>query len=310
MILCLATNPSVDKLFEVEQVTRGEIHRPLHFVAAPGGKGLNVARTVVALGGCALASGLLGGHVGRWIAEALAAESVQTRFVWTAAETRASLSVADRETGQLTEFYEDASPVHAADWTALEALVAELVGDEVSWLSVSGTLPPGAPVDGYARFVACARDRGVPVALDSRGTALPGAVAAGPDLVKINLVEAAELLGSDVDDVVTAAQAVRERAGGESRAAVITMGAEGAVLVDDAGQAWRGHSDARGRYPVGSGDVFLGAILTARERGEEWPRALALAIGASAANAEVPGAGRFDPGRARALARDASVVRL
>lgn len=312
MILCLAANPSVDKLFEVERVSRGEIHRPLHFVAAPGGKGLNVARAVVALGGHALASGLLAGHVGRWIQEALIAESVQARFVWTSGETRASLSVADRETGQLTEFYEDASPVAEADWAALEDLVAELLAD-VSWLSVSGSLPAGAPQNGYTRFVAQARERGVPVALDSRGAALPGAVAAGPDLVKINALEAAELLDGPVDGLraaVAAAHEVRERAGGAERATVITLGAEGAVMVDGSGQAWHGRSEARGRYPVGSGDVFLGAMLTALERGEDWTRALALAIGASAANAEIPGAGRFDPERAVHIARAAVVSRL
>jgi 1-phosphofructokinase family hexose kinase len=312
MILCLAANPSVDKLFEVQEITHGEIHRPLHFVAAPGGKGLNVARTVVALGGHALASGLLAGHVGRWVQEALAAESVQTHFVWTEGETRASLSVADRETGRLTEFYEDASPVAAADWAVLEDLVAELVAG-VSWLSVSGSLPPGAPPHGYARFVAHARKRGTPVALDSRGSALPGAVEAGPDLTKINALEAAEMLERPVDGltaVVEAAQALRERAGGAGRVAVVTMGAEGAVLVDDSGEAWHGHSEARGRYPVGCGDVFLGAMLTALDRGQDWPQALALGIGASAANAQMPGTGRFDPEQATRLAREATIARV
>ena len=44
MIVCLAANPSVDRLFEVERLVKGDIHRPSGFVQVAGGKGLNVAR--------------------------------------------------------------------------------------------------------------------------------------------------------------------------------------------------------------------------------------------------------------------------
>ena len=110
MILCIAGNPSIDKLFEVERLTPGAIHRPLSFVQVPGGKGLNVARAAASLGAHVTATGLLGGETGRWVAAALETEGVDGRFAWTAAETRASLSVADRATGRLTEFYEDGRP--------------------------------------------------------------------------------------------------------------------------------------------------------------------------------------------------------
>ncbi len=67
---------------------------------------------------------------------------------------------------------------------------------------------------------------------------------------------------------------------------------------------------AIGRYPVGSGDATLGGFLTALDVGGDWAAALALAIGAAAANAEVPGAGRLDGARAAALARDVRVIHV
>ena len=57
-----------------------------------------------------------------------------------------------------------------------------------------------------------------------------------------------------------------------------------------------------GRYPVGSGDAALGGFLTALDAGGSLDAALALATGAAAANAEVPGAGRLDGARAGELA--------
>ena len=109
MILALAANPSIDKLFEIERLVRGDIHRPLGFVQTAGGKGLNLARAATALGAEVTAVALLRGHTGRWLAEQLSAEGVTTVEVWTHGENRASLSVADRETRGLTEFYEHGS---------------------------------------------------------------------------------------------------------------------------------------------------------------------------------------------------------
>ena len=304
MILCLAGNPSVDRLFEVDRIVPGATHRPSHFVQVPGGKGLNVARAAAALGEPVVVAGLLGGHAGRWVDEAMAAEGVERRFIWMEGETRSSLSVSDLEAGHLTEFYEAGTPVLAADWSALEAEASELLA-RASWVSLSGSLPPGAPDDAYARFVARAREAGVRSALDSRGAALVAALEERPDLVKINAHEAEELLGhgvEGVEDAHRAALEIRERAGGEGHAAVVTIGAEGAVLVEPDGTAVHGHLYVRGQYPVGSGDSFLAGLVSGLHRGEGWQQAMALALGAAAANAEVPGAGRLDPERAAQLA--------
>ena len=107
MIVCVAGNPSIDKLFEVSEIVVGEIHRPDRMIALPGGKGIHVAQVATVLGAEAIVTGLLAGHTGRWVAQELAAEGVTGEWVWGAGETRSSLSVADSATGRLTEFYED-----------------------------------------------------------------------------------------------------------------------------------------------------------------------------------------------------------
>jgi 1-phosphofructokinase family hexose kinase len=313
MIVCVAGNPSIDKLFEVDRLAHGDIHRPEHFVALPGGKGIHVAQVATALGSAAIATGILAGHAGRWMVEELAAEGVSTRFAWSAGETRSSLSVADRETGSLTEFYESGTPVSTEEWGELEEIVSGLLED-ASWLALAGSLPPGAPDDGYGRLVEAARRVGVATALDSRGDALARAIdVLHPDLVKINAHEAGHLLDrsiSSIDEAHDAAMAIHRRSGGSGHATVITMGERGIVAIDPAGTARHARTEARGRYPVGSGDALLAGLLVGLERGDPWPVALALALGAAAANAEVPGAGRLDPGRARELAAQAEMRTL
>jgi fructose-1-phosphate kinase PfkB-like protein len=127
---------------------------------------------------------------------------------------------------------------------------------------------------------------------------------ARPALAKVNAAEATTLTGVTVGapgEAVEAAHALRRRIGGEGHAAAVTYGRDGAVLVAPDGSAWRASLAAAGRYPVGSGDAFLAGIVTAVDAGEDWPDALAVALGAAAANAELPGAGVLDSTRARTL---------
>jgi 1-phosphofructokinase/tagatose 6-phosphate kinase len=303
VILCVAGNPSIDKLFEVEHLKLGEIHRPEAFVALAGGKGLHVAQVGHLLGAQAAVTGLLGGYTGRWVAEQMTAQGIDCRFAWTTGETRSSLSVADRATGQLTEFYEAGAPVSEAEWAQVEQIARAAFAD-ASWVALAGSLPPGAPPAGYARLITAARDAGVRTAVDARGSALLAAISARPDLVKINGHEAAELLGTSVADVpgaLAAARRVRDALGGEGHSAAVTV-TEGVGLVGPDGAGWIATVPAQGRYPVGSGDSFMAGLLVALERGDPWPDAACLALGAAAANAEVPGAASLDPDRALALA--------
>jgi 1-phosphofructokinase family hexose kinase len=316
MIVCVAGNPAIDKLFEVGDLVPGAIHRPEAFVPLPGGKGIHVAQVVSALGGEAVATGILGGHAGCWLADMLEADGVSGRFAWSAAgETRSCLTVADRATAGLTEFYEDGIRAATEDWTALAQIVEDLLAGDVSWLAMAGSLPAAVEIPGYAALITHARHAGVLSAIDSRGADLARALGSRPDLVKINAYEASELLDREVtaiSDGVDAVHEVRDRAGGAGHAVVITLGEQGMVLLDPGGQAWHGTVAAHGHYPVGSGDAFLAGLLTAltADPGLAWPEAAQLGLGAAAANAEVPGAARLDPARARELAAGAELRRL
>ncbi len=311
MIVCVAGNPSVDKLFVVDRLSLDAVHRPVAYVQLAGGKGLNVARAARALGAEVRAAGILGGHAGRWMAEAFHAEGLDGRFAWTEAETRASLAVADRATGGMTQFVEAHPPVEPRAWAELDALVRDLLAQGAAWLTLSGSLVPGAPDDGYARLVDAAHLAGARVAVDSYGTPLDLALRAGPEVVKVNAEEAAGLVGGEVatrEQAVAAASALRARAGGAPRAAAVTRGVDGVVLAAPGGSVWEGRVDARGPYPVGSGDAFLAGLMFALEQGATWPASLAAAVGAAAANAEEPGTGRLLRERAAALAARAAVV--
>ncbi len=314
MIAVISANPSIDKLFLVDEVRLGAIHRPQELVVTPGGKGLNVARAARTLGGDVLAIALLAGHAGQWIADALLEQGVRTDITWATGETRTSLSAADPSSGRPTEFYERGEMPGPDTWESYVTRVSDSAHG-ARWVPLSGSLPPGVPATASADLIERARTAGARTVVDQRGAALAAALGAAPDVIKVNASEARELTGQA--DPAAAALALHELLAGRRTAqgfgppaAIVTGGEEGAFMVDPDGVLWHATVDARGPFPTGSGDSFLGALLVGlEETGDDWHASLALALGAAAANAEQAGAALLDPRRARTLAGQVRIAR-
>ena len=300
-IVFVAANPSIDRLYEVDRLTVGAIHRPGALAAVAGGKGLNAARAAAQLGGRVTALGILAGRSGDWIAEMLAARGVDARWVRSGGETRTCVSILDRSSGAMTEFYERGEPVGADSWEALESLVAhELARGDVAALALSGSLPPGAPPDGFGRLAGLARmaaagSRAIAVLADTYGPALAAVLAERPAVVKINADEAGDATGITVSDARSAEAAGAKLRDGGAEIVVITLGPDGAAVVTPTGSHRLTPPTVPGAYPVGSGDAFLAGLAVGIARGDDIVDAVRLGLAAGTANALIPGAGELDP---------------
>lgn len=340
-LVCVALSPSIDVTYVVPRLRPGTIHRPREVYRVPGGKGFNVARAAQTLGADVVATGVLGGDSGAWMVAMLGRAGIRIAPVPGAQPTRTCVSIADQSTGTVTEMYEPAPLITARSWSTLLATVVRLCDEHPSWVSLSGSVPPGPVPEALADLVAAAKKAGAKVAVDTHSTALAAAVGAGADLVKVNVKEAAALLGSghgtgydDPEDPIDprgpaqAGESAPEATSASASAsgtgephdpvllahgllgvspgtglAIVTAGAEGAVAVSRDGWAVRATLKTVGDYPVGSGDSFLGGLLAALAASpDDLPAALRLATAAGAANALTPGAGLLDAATARELA--------
>lgn len=291
MITVAGYSPSLDVTYLVDALVEGRIHRPEAVVRCAGGKSLNMARAAATLGAETRLVGILGGHTGRFIAETLTASGVDVRVVDAPAETRTCVSIAAADSAELTEIYEHATEIPPDVWVSFVDELTNTLSNSSGWLSVSGAVPRGLPADAIARLVEIATGLGVRTAVDTHSFALPAAVEAGPELVKVNRAEAAELLVRPVeDDLVAMGRAIADRTGG---LVVLTDGRDGSIAVRGA-DALRIHApEVVGRYPVGSGDSYLGGLVHSLDTGADLPQALRTATACGIANALVPGAGRF-----------------
>jgi 1-phosphofructokinase family hexose kinase len=303
VITAVALSPSVDVTYLVDEFTEGGTARPTAVVRVAGGKALNAARAAATIGAPVRAVAILGGASGEFIHSALGRAGVPVEVVRAAAETRTCVSVASAASGLLTEIYEHASAITPAELGEFHRVLAR--GTDAGWWLVSGGMPASVEIGELARLVELAHSLGHPVAIDSHGPALAAALVARPDLVKVNRAEAAEVLGATPDAAAfTLASRLHEITGGS---VVVTDGGNGSFAVDG-DTRWRATWSGRlGRYPVGSGDSYLGGLLAGLDRGDSFDAALRLAAGAATANALVPGAAVFAAGDAAAIGAEVVV---
>ena len=112
MILTVTMNPSIDTRYQLDKLIIDDVNRVTPEKTA-GGKGLNVSRVLLQLGDDVLATGLLGGHMGAYMAELMDADGVKNDFVPIAGETRICLNILHE--GNQTELLESGPQIAPAD---------------------------------------------------------------------------------------------------------------------------------------------------------------------------------------------------
>jgi 1-phosphofructokinase len=302
VIVTVTLNPSLDRTIEVDSLARGCVQRVTAARLDPGGKGVNVARALLANGVRTLAVLPIAGTEGDQLVALLGHENVDVAVVAVSGRTRSNIAIAEAD-GAVTKLNEPGASLGADD---LEMLAGKVLAVAVpgTWVVLCGSLPPGLQDDAYAvltrRFVTA----GLRVAVDTSGPALRAAVAAGPELVKPNADELAEAVRRPLLSRSAVVDAARELQHLGAQTVLVSLGSAGAILVDESVVA--GESPVNEpRSTVGAGDAFLAGFLAGQSLGMSRREAFAEALAWGAAAVQLPGTRMPGPGDI-----DRSVVRI
>ena len=196
MIITVTLNAAIDKSLSVPNFRLGRRHRTVEQRTMAGGKGVNIARALKALGQPVIATGLAGGATGTHIVEQLTEEAILNDFVRIRDESRTNTSVLDPTNGEQTEVNERGPAVSEQE--------VELFRDKLLYLArgaaivvLAGSLPRGVSSEIYAELIRDLQKAGVTTVIDTDGDALMHAVRAEPDVVSPNILEAEELVGHE-----------------------------------------------------------------------------------------------------------------
>jgi 1-phosphofructokinase/tagatose 6-phosphate kinase len=310
MIITVTLNAAIDKSLAVPNFRLGRRHRTVEQRTMAGGKGVNIARTLKALGQPVIATGFAGGATGTHIVEQLTEESILNDFVRIREESRTNTSVLDPTTGEQTEINERGPAVSERE--------VELFRDKLLYLArgaaivvFAGSLPRDVEPDLYASLVRDLERSDVITVVDTDGEPLRQAVRAEPDVVSPNVLEAEELVGREFTSEQDRSMAVLEIAALGPREAIMTLpdGCFAQVLVDGQRRLKRARIELR--EPIaksGSGDAFLAGYLAGRYEGRAPDQCLRFGVACGAESTARLGAGLIDAREARRLMGDVELA--
>ncbi len=271
---CVSLNPAIDTRLIVNGFVPGRVNRVREVYRTPGGKAAHVAMALQGLGATPTWIGFSGGATGSELLAGLRLLEIATMPVSTGQASRINLEILDTG-GEVTEILEPGGTITRSEWSEFQDVCAGAfhLAANKRIAVISGSVP--------LAFV------------DSSGLPLSKALAAGPDLVKINREEAEFVTEVAIGDPVSAVQAAQKLLELGANSAVVSLGARGLVGVRKHDQqpihAWT--TPLHTKSSVGCGDSALAGLAYAAAAGLTFEQSLALAVACGAANclAALPG---------------------
>lgn len=283
MIITVTMNPAIDKTAFVEQLERGSLNRLKNVITDAGGKGINVSKTVKALGGETVATGFIGGSGGNLIEKVLKEQGIKSDFVEIKNEVRTNMKVLEAG-GFVTELNEPGPVVSGEELERLTRKLIGYAGEDVLFI-LAGSIPGGIGKSVYKDLILKVKEKGSRVFLDADGELFIHSLEAGPDFIKPNRAELEEYYHmdyrADEKELVKMGRKLLEKG---VRMAAISLGQMGALfltkdqVIKCPGLKVEAHST------VGAGDAMVAALAYGIDKGiglEECAR-LGLAVSAGA----------------------------
>jgi len=259
-VLTVTLNPAIDLTTSVAQLKPLQKLRCAVARIDPGGGGVNVSRAIKELGGESVAFVALGGHTGAQLKHLLELAGLTIKAWPVVDETRTSFTVMEEATGLPYRFVLPGPAMSQGEADAILKHLVRLIDGYPGYVVLSGSLPLGVPDDFYARLVSQTRGLGAKCIVDTHGAALRAVADAKPYLIRLNHLEAQELLGGDADGAAHALAAqLIER--GLCEAAIVTLGERGAIVATAGRTIEIRPPHVEVKSGVGAGDSFVGALV-------------------------------------------------
>lgn len=292
-VLCLSVTPCLQRTIRFKSLQISQVNRADSVTVTPGGKSINVARTLKLLQESPLVTGFAGDETGARMVSYIREMGIETDIVRTSQPTRICTTLIDERAASVTELVEEAPlPIHD-EWLALdEKLSLNLAKGDV--VVVAGAPPPSSPDDIYAKFTRKAQELGAKVLIDAHGTMLMEALPCSPLLAKLNDHELSATSGKSVDTEEALCGAARMLIERGAQWVLVTQGKQDAWLLSETA-AWRFRPPAVNTLnAIGSGDATTAGIAAGLLRNQSMPDAVQLGIACGSASATTLTPGDLD----------------
>jgi len=309
MILILCCNAAMDRTYQVPNFRPGKFHHTSNFQVVAGGKGINVARALSALGHRSTVTGFAGGIVGRFVVNKLRHLEIKPAFTEIAEESRLVQNFIDPVAHTETRVDELGPLVSPRELRRLEQRWTKLLA-EAQIAIIAGSTPRGVPDTLYRDLLTAAKQAGVPVIVDAHDALLAQSTAAAPTIITPNLAELQALVGRQLTVPQGVQQGADELIQQGIELVLTSLGGVGAIAVAPS-DCWLIQApQVEVVSSVGSGDAMVAGLVAAIVEGLPLTEQLKWAVAAGTANAAVFGAGLPDRSSVENLLADTTLTPL
>lgn len=280
MIYTCTITPSLDYTAYLPEFAEGKLNRTSEVFYYPGGKGINVSRVLKRLETSATALGYIGGFTGRYIEDFLKNEGVASDFIEVPDITRINVKVKSENETELNGPGPELTQDHLA---ALTAKVKKMEAGD--WFILAGSLPSTIPVSYFKELAEICRSKDIRFVLDTSGSAFKEMLSVQPFLIKPNMEELGECFGTDISSVEEAHRYAKRLVSEGTGYVIVSMGAEGALLVSENDAFIAKAPKGNAVNTVGSGDSMVAGFVSSFVREKNPERAFRLAVACGSATA-------------------------
>lgn len=288
MILTLTVNPALDIYSKTEKLEPNEKLRCEKPLIDPGGGGINVSRVIKRLGGESTAVYVKGGHTGNLFSDLLKTEGINEDPVEVDVDLRQNFAITETSTGNLYRFGFPGSELENESYEALLKKVDQC--EKGTFLVASGSLPPGAPANFYAKAAARANKCGLKFILDTSGKSYKGVLEEGVYLLKPNKNELKDLTGEEAEDLEQQKRillSILDKY--KVEVIVLSLGPEGALLATKGEVRHFPAPQVEHVSSIGAGDSMVAGIVYSLSTGEPVENAILYGLACGSATIKSPG---------------------
>lgn len=281
MIVTVTMNPAIDKTADLIKLETGSLNRLKNVLMDAGGKGINVSKTIKALGGETIACGFIGGSGGVVIENVLREQNIKSDFIRIENETRTNLKIVE-ENGFVTELNEPGPFISEKE---INALMDKLMSyaKEDTWFILAGSIPNGVDKGIYRTITELVKQKGARVFLDADGELFVKALEGAPDIIKPNRSELEEYFHKDyrVDEkeLIEMGKKLMEKGIGM---VAISLGQMGALFLNNEKVIKCPGLKVEAHSTVGAGDAMVAALSYGLGSKKDIEECVKLAVATSA----------------------------
>lgn len=280
MIYTCTVSPSIDYTNYLPAFKIGGLNRSEKVNYYPGGKGINVSRVLKRLGVDSIAYGFAGGFTGQFIQDFLAAEDVRTDFIDTGQISRINIKI---KAGEETELNGPGPELSNSHLQELKKKVENIKPGD--WFVLSGSIPDTLPIDYFISLGETLQKQKARFVLDTSGKALSELIDSRPFLIKPNIEELGELFQTTIQNKEHAAECAFQLTAKGVANVIVSMGADGAMLVDREQAYFAEAPTGQMVNTVGAGDSLVSGFIASLSKGSSKEEAFRYGIASGSATA-------------------------